>query len=80
MILGVGLVDDWRNSDHAWVASTSALYRLDATVTAIGDDDALRATWYPFQGLRPARRRNRGRRTHPVHRAQAPAAACPDPS
>ncbi|MFD8477695.1 NUDIX domain-containing protein [Streptomyces globisporus] len=51
VILGVDLVDDWRNSDHAWVASTSALYQLDAMVTAIGDDDALRATWYPFRDL-----------------------------
>ncbi|MER5371439.1 NUDIX domain-containing protein [Streptomyces sp. NPDC002722] len=51
VILGRDLVDDWRNSDHAWVSSTSALYQLDATVTAIGADDALEATWYPFGDL-----------------------------
>ncbi|MFF3625419.1 NUDIX domain-containing protein [Streptomyces sp. NPDC002467] len=48
IILGQDLVDDWRNSDNAWVASTSALYLLPATVTAVAADDALDATWYPF--------------------------------
>lgn len=47
-ILGRDLVADWRQSDHSWVASTSALYLLPATVTAVGADDALDATWYPF--------------------------------
>ncbi|OKI14223.1 NUDIX domain-containing protein [Streptomyces sp. CB03911] len=47
IILGRDLVNDWRNSDHAWVASTSALYVLPATVTATAADDALDATWYP---------------------------------
>ncbi|MGW4807991.1 NUDIX domain-containing protein [Kitasatospora sp. NPDC004272] len=47
VILGRDLVDDWRNSDHAWVASTSALYVLPAAVTAVAGDDALDATWYP---------------------------------
>jgi ADP-ribose pyrophosphatase YjhB (NUDIX family) len=51
VILGQDLVDDWRNTDHAWVASTSALYLLPATVTAIAADDALDATWYPFGSL-----------------------------
>ncbi|MFD7867811.1 NUDIX domain-containing protein [Streptomyces sp. NPDC059783] len=51
VILGRDLVDDWRNSDHAWVASTSALYQLPATVTTIGSDDALDANWYPFGDL-----------------------------
>ncbi|MCX4524083.1 NUDIX domain-containing protein [Streptomyces anulatus] len=50
-ILGRDLVDDWRNSDHAWVSSTSALYQLDATVTAIGADDALDANWYEFGSI-----------------------------
>lgn len=50
-ILGCDLVDDWRQSDHAWVASTSALYVLPAEVTAVGADDALEATWYPFGSL-----------------------------
>ncbi|MDX3232519.1 NUDIX domain-containing protein [Streptomyces sp. ME19-01-6] len=51
VILGRQVVDDWRNTDHAWVASTSALYLLPATVAAIADDDALDATWYPFGSL-----------------------------
>ncbi|MEU3708353.1 NUDIX domain-containing protein [Streptomyces anulatus] len=51
VILGRQLVDDWRNTDHAWVSSTSALYQLDAMVTAIGASDALDATWYPFGSL-----------------------------
>ncbi|MCQ8833767.1 NUDIX domain-containing protein [Streptomyces malaysiensis] len=51
IILGQDLVDDWRNSDHAWVASTSALYHLPATVTAIAATDALDANWWPFGSL-----------------------------
>jgi ADP-ribose pyrophosphatase len=51
VILGRDLVDDWRNSDHAWVASTSALYLLPATVTAVAADDALDANWWPFGSL-----------------------------
>ncbi|WP_327170009.1 NUDIX domain-containing protein [Streptomyces subrutilus] len=51
VILGQDLVDDWRNSDHAWVASTSALYLLPATVTATAADDALDANWWPLQTL-----------------------------
>lgn len=51
IILGRDLVDDWRNSDHAWVASTSALYLLPATVTVVAADDALDANWWPFDSL-----------------------------
>ncbi|MGW7415810.1 NUDIX domain-containing protein [Streptomyces sp. NPDC054863] len=51
IILGRDLVDDWRASDHAWVASTSALYVLPATVTATAADDALEATWFPASSL-----------------------------
>ncbi|WP_331724050.1 NUDIX domain-containing protein [Streptomyces erythrochromogenes] len=51
IILGRDLVDDWRNSDEAWVASTSALYLLPAIVTATAADDALDANWYPFGTL-----------------------------
>ncbi|MFD9078268.1 NUDIX domain-containing protein [Streptomyces erythrochromogenes] len=51
VILGQDLVDDWRASDHAWVASTSALYLLPATVTAIAADDALDANWWRFSSL-----------------------------
>ncbi|MFI6158174.1 NUDIX domain-containing protein [Kitasatospora sp. NPDC051170] len=51
VILGRDLVDDWRQSDHAWVASTSALYQLPAQVTAVAADDATDATWWPFASL-----------------------------
>ncbi|MFD7642310.1 NUDIX domain-containing protein [Kitasatospora sp. NPDC059795] len=51
VILGTGVVDDWRNSDHAWVASTAALYQLPAAVHAVGQDDALNAGWYPFGSM-----------------------------
>ncbi|MFJ4343196.1 NUDIX domain-containing protein [Streptomyces sp. NPDC088915] len=51
VILGRDIVDDWRTSDHAWVASTSALYLLPATVTAVAADDALDANWWPFTSL-----------------------------
>ena len=48
VILGRAVVDDWRNSDHAWVASTSALFVLPAPVAAVAGDDALEAHWWPF--------------------------------
>ncbi|MEV7218184.1 NUDIX domain-containing protein [Kitasatospora cineracea] len=51
VILGTGLVDDWRNSDNAWVSSTVALYQLPATVHAVGQDDALDAGWYPASSM-----------------------------
>ncbi|WP_331756996.1 NUDIX domain-containing protein (plasmid) [Streptomyces anulatus] len=51
VILGRQLVDDWRNTDNSWVSSTSALFQLDAAVTAVGASDALDATWYPFGSL-----------------------------
>lgn len=51
VILGRQIVDDWRNTDHAWVSSTSALYQLPTTVTAVGASDALDATWWPFVSI-----------------------------
>lgn len=52
VILGRDLVNDWRNTDRAWVSSTSALYpQLPATVTATAGDDALEANWWPFSSL-----------------------------
>lgn len=51
IILGRDIVDDWRQTDQAWVASTSALYLLPATVTAVAADDALDANWWPFGSL-----------------------------
>ncbi|MFE2529460.1 NUDIX domain-containing protein [Streptomyces sp. NPDC059382] len=51
VILGQDVVDDWRASDHAWVASTSALYLLPAPVVAVAADDALDVAWWPFDSL-----------------------------
>lgn len=44
-------VDDWRASDHAWVATTAALYRLPAAVYAAVGDDATDASWWPVPDL-----------------------------
>ncbi|MFE4206104.1 NUDIX domain-containing protein [Streptomyces goshikiensis] len=51
VILGKDIVDDWRNTDRAWVASTSALYLLPAPVAAVAGDDAADANWWPFGSL-----------------------------
>ncbi|MFI5905255.1 NUDIX domain-containing protein [Streptomyces cyaneofuscatus] len=51
VILGKDVVDDWRNTDRAWVASTVALYLLPVPVTAVAGDDAADATWWPFGSL-----------------------------
>ncbi|MGW3563552.1 NUDIX domain-containing protein [Streptomyces sp. NPDC000941] len=51
VILGRQVVDDWRNTDHAWVASTIALYQLPERVTATAGDDAADAGWWPFGSL-----------------------------
>ncbi|MGW5336202.1 NUDIX domain-containing protein [Streptomyces bauhiniae] len=51
VILGRQVVADWRTTDHAWVASTSALYRLPEQVTATAGDDAADAGWFPFGSL-----------------------------
>ncbi|MEV6133096.1 NUDIX domain-containing protein [Streptomyces violaceusniger] len=51
IILGRQVVDDWRNTDHAWVASTSALYQLPEQVTATAGSDAADAGWWPFGSL-----------------------------
>ncbi len=70
VILGTALVDDWRNSDRAWVASTSALYLLPATVRAVAADDALDANWYPFSSMAAleAAVTEAGRTLYPAHR------------
>lgn len=51
VILERRVVDDWRATDHAWVASTVALYELDEQVPALGADDALAAAWFPAGDL-----------------------------
>lgn len=50
-ILDRTYVDDPRNSDHAWVASTVALYRLPGERLAVAGDDAAAARWWPATSL-----------------------------
>jgi ADP-ribose pyrophosphatase len=47
-VLSWGYVDDWRNTDNAWVCSTAVLYRLPAEVAATAGDDAADAGWFPL--------------------------------
>lgn len=44
-------VDDWRNTDHAWVCSTVALYQVPEQLAATAGDDAADAAWVPFADL-----------------------------
>jgi ADP-ribose pyrophosphatase YjhB (NUDIX family) len=44
-------VDDWRASDHAWVVTTAALYRLSDEVEPVFGDDAVDAGWWPMPDL-----------------------------
>lgn len=50
-ILSRSYVADWRNTDHAWVTSTAALYTLPGVLPAQGADDALEADWVPFTSI-----------------------------
>jgi 8-oxo-dGTP pyrophosphatase MutT (NUDIX family) len=50
-IVATAYVDDPRNSDHAWICTTAAVYRLPHTVLAVGADDAVAAAWFPFIDL-----------------------------
>lgn len=50
-IIARGYVDDWRNTDHAWVCTTAALYQLPAVTAATAGDDAVAAQWWPFSDL-----------------------------
>ncbi|MBD2829951.1 NUDIX domain-containing protein [Streptomyces globisporus] len=70
VILGQDLVDDWRASDQAWVVSTSALYLLPATVTAVAADDALDANWWSFDSMAQldVEITAAGRTLYPAHR------------
>lgn len=47
-VLRRGYVNDWRNTDHAWVCSTAALFLLPKVVSTKAGDDALEARWFPF--------------------------------
>ncbi|MFS8103711.1 NUDIX domain-containing protein [Lentzea alba] len=44
-------VDDYRNTDHAWICTSSALYQLRGVVPATAGDDAVAAAWWPFTNL-----------------------------
>ncbi len=69
-ILGRQVVDDWRNTDNSWVASTSALYQLPEQVTATAGDDAADAGWFPFGSLEQLTTAvtAAGRTLYPAHR------------
>ncbi|MGW0335496.1 NUDIX domain-containing protein [Streptomyces sp. NPDC003011] len=69
-ILGRQVIDDWRNTDNAWVASTSALYQLPEQVAATAGDDAADAGWWPFGSLEQltAAVTAAGRTLYPAHR------------
>jgi ADP-ribose pyrophosphatase len=51
VILGRSYVADWRNTDHAWVASTFALFPLAETIEATAGDDAADARWWPAANI-----------------------------
>ncbi|MGI5208942.1 RapZ C-terminal domain-containing protein [Spirillospora sp. CA-108201] len=48
LVLARTLVADPRQSDHAWVATTAALFRLPGVVPADAGDDAADAAWLPL--------------------------------
>jgi len=50
-VLARTYVNDPRNSDHAWVCSTVALFRIPLPLTAVAADDATDARWFPFTSL-----------------------------
>ncbi|WP_194908088.1 NUDIX domain-containing protein [Catenulispora rubra] len=50
-VIWSGYVEDWRNTDYAWVCSTAALFQLPAAVTAIASDDATAAAWFSFTSM-----------------------------
>ena len=51
VILDHTYVQDPRATDHAWVTSTVALYRLPAAAAATAGDDAAEAAWWPLADL-----------------------------
>lgn len=50
-ILRRDYVADWRNTDHAWVSSTAALYLLPDVLPAEAADDAVAARWVRFESV-----------------------------
>ncbi|MER6812037.1 hypothetical protein ABT299_22445 [Spirillospora sp. NPDC000708] len=61
MILAHTHVDDLRETDHAWIATTAGLFREPRLVNVGAGDDADDTTWCPLH--RPGRRRQGAR--HP---------------
>lgn len=51
VVLARMYVPDWRNTDHAWVATTAVLYQLPALVDVAAGDDAADAAWFDFHTL-----------------------------
>jgi ADP-ribose pyrophosphatase len=51
IVLARTFVDDPRNTDHAWVCSTVALFRVSRQVEAIAGDDAVDARWFPLDDI-----------------------------
>ena len=49
-ILWRGYVNDPRNTDHAWITTTVALYRVTEMVPTVAGDDATDARWWPWTG------------------------------
>jgi ADP-ribose pyrophosphatase len=51
LVLSRTYVNDWRNTDRAWVCSTVVLYRLPAEVAVTAGDDAADAAWWPVPDM-----------------------------
>lgn len=49
-ILWRGYVNDPRNTDHAWITTTVALYWVTEMVPTMAGDDATDAHWWPWAG------------------------------
>lgn len=47
-VLSVARVADWRETDHAWVCSTAAVYEIPAEIPPTAGSDAEDARWFPF--------------------------------
>lgn len=44
-----GYVDDWRNTDHAWMCSTAGLFQVPEQLPATAGDDAADARWFRLE-------------------------------
>jgi len=53
VVLARTYVDDPRNTDWSWIATTAVLFRLPAPLPTAGGDDASAARWWPFTGVDP---------------------------